>query len=74
MKYNIKTSIVKDSITQEISSEMNDIVTVISREVYDTKERQLINGLIKLGWTPPVKGVDDYTEDNLPCMELSSMR
>lgn len=57
MKYIMNTSIFRDGkIVQEVDTEHEDILTKIIREVFDTKEKQLIEALIKLGWTPPKEG------------------
>ena len=39
----------RDSRTQE------DIVTVLTREIINTKEDRVKQALIELGWTPPVE-------------------
>ena len=54
MKITINTSVENDSIIfQEIKSEYEEITQIISRTIVDTKEKQLREALIKLGWTPP---------------------
>lgn len=54
MKYTVSTDILKDErILQEIKHEHNDIETTIMRDVFDVKEKQLRDALVKLGWIPP---------------------
>ena len=41
------------NITQTVDHKIDKIINQISNEVYNVKEKQFINALIKLGWTPP---------------------
>jgi hypothetical protein len=59
IKYDINTTInYKDKrIIQDIRSpNIDNILQTIHRTILDTKEEQLRDALIKLGWTPP-KGI-----------------
>ena len=56
MKYTINTKIsINGIIDQIVVCEAKDCTEVsqISREIMDTKEAQVYEALIKLGWTPP---------------------
>lgn len=54
MKYTVKTTPMIDGrILQEVDLEAQNIVKNIMRDVLDTKEQQIKEALIKLGWTPP---------------------
>ncbi len=47
---------VKDScviVAQSIDDPMGDLVGRVTRHMIDTREKQIREGLIKLGWTPP---------------------
>lgn len=54
LKFDVKTTIdhEKGEILQELYSEMNNIVNVTQRQLFDTKEKELYEALVKLGWTP----------------------
>jgi DnaJ-class molecular chaperone len=55
MKVNVKTDIFEDGkIIQEVfTEEVPNIMNSLIRTVIDTKEIQVRQALIKLGWTPP---------------------
>ena len=55
MKYNFKTEVVGGKIHQGLSITKHALVTEIMEWVYDTKEKAIRQGLISLGWTPPVE-------------------
>lgn len=57
MKYYIETNIDKSVIEQNllISDECNKQIKYLARWVVDTREIQIREALIKLGWTPPSK-------------------
>ncbi len=59
MKFNLKTDIFNDKIIQELNYEREDIITKIFREMYDTKDKQFKDALVKLGWTPPIKDINN---------------
>lgn len=47
---------VKDScviVDQSIDDPMSDLVGRVTRYMIDTREKQIREGLIQLGWTPP---------------------
>lgn len=47
---------VKDScviVAQSIDDPMGDLVGRVTLHMIDTREKQIREGLIKLGWTPP---------------------
>jgi hypothetical protein len=47
---------VKDAcviVDQSIDDPMRDLVGRVTRYMIDTREKQIREGLIKLGWTPP---------------------
>ena len=56
MKYTINTKIlesgiIEQTLTESIESQID--VNQLTREIMDTKEAQVHEALIKLGWTPP---------------------
>ena len=54
-KYRITTTPFADGmIEQEEFSEWTDLRESIVRQILDTKEQQIRQSLIALGWTPPV--------------------
>lgn len=40
-------------VDQSIDDPMNDLVGRVTRYMIDTREKQIREGLIQLGWTPP---------------------
>lgn len=54
-KIKIETNVSKDGlILQEISRESyQGTIEIIIKQIFDTKEEQIKQALIKLGWTPP---------------------
>lgn len=47
---------VKDAcviVDQSIDDPMSDLVSRVTRYMIDTREKQIREGLIQLGWTPP---------------------
>ena len=58
MKYTINTKIlesgiIEQTLTESIEGQIG--VNQLTREIMDTKEAQVHEALIKLGWTPPVE-------------------
>lgn len=53
IKINIETRIEDIKVIQEINRETEGVLENMVRIVYDTREEQLRQALIKLGWTPP---------------------
>lgn len=55
MKFNISTTIFDDGkIVQEILlKERNDVAEVLKQVIIDTREAQIREALISLGWIPP---------------------
>ena len=56
--YKIATEVHENGeIEQKITRESSffDMSEVIVKEIFDTKEKQVREALIKLGWTPPVE-------------------
>ena len=54
MKYTVKTTPFTDGkILQIVDLESQNIIQTIMRDVLYTKEKQVKEALIKLGWTPP---------------------
>jgi len=49
VKYKVSTSIDHPLIIQEVTG----IYDSVQRRVIDTSERQVIEALVSLGWTPP---------------------
>lgn len=67
------TTTIDDSlIIQEVNCIHNSIVTRLTSDVCDTKEKEFKDGLIKIGWTPPKDDVLISEEMELPSMELTS--
>lgn len=55
-KFNINTNVYVSGLIEQIISKDDaflDDITVILREIFNTKEQQIREALIKLGWTPP---------------------
>lgn len=61
-EYKIETKIHHYSIHQKVYSVVENMVNQISSVVIDTKEKQFINALIKLGWTPPKDTKDKHSQ------------
>jgi hypothetical protein len=62
MKYKIDTDVFEGGIiSQELSSVDNigNVQTKISRWIVDTREEDIKQALIKLGWTPPDDSYDE---------------
>jgi hypothetical protein len=55
MKINVKVDIYVDGnlIVQDVSSEVDDKTSQLSRQVYDTSEKGFRDALAKMGWIPP---------------------
>ena len=53
MLYNIETGVHDKVITQEVEVTYDGIVFNFYKVVVDTKEKQMREALISLGWTPP---------------------
>ena len=54
LKISVDTSVTLDGrIIQENYTENNGIRENFIRSIFDTKEKQFKEALIKLGWTPP---------------------
>ncbi len=54
MKYTIKTTPMMDGrIIQEFTREHLGIEETMIRDMLNTKEKQVIQALIELGWRPP---------------------
>ena len=63
MKYTVKTTPFTDGkILQIVDLESENMIQTIMRDVLDTKEKQIKQALIKLGWTPPNGEITDCTQ------------
>ncbi len=59
--YTIKTRIRKryinhklqDCIEQDVQLKFNKVISHVSKTISNTQEKQFIDTLVKLGWTPP---------------------
>lgn len=52
--YKVTTGIVNDCIKQKVTyTGMDNIARTMAEDVSNTKEKQFISALIKLGWMPP---------------------
>jgi hypothetical protein len=56
VSFKVDTFIEGDIIKQEVSTGFQDMHTIVVRQIMDTKEEQIRQALIKLGWTPPKEG------------------
>jgi hypothetical protein len=56
VSFKVDTFIEGDIIKQEVSTSFLNMHTIVFRQIMDTQEEQIRQALIKLGWTPPVKG------------------
>ncbi len=55
MKLNVKvdTYVNGNLIVQDVSSVVDDKISQLSRQVYDTSEKGFRDALVKIGWMPP---------------------
>lgn len=54
--YDVKTDILEGEVIQQVVKywdSYTEAYTMISNQLYATKDKQLQEALIKLGWTPP---------------------
>jgi len=55
MKIGVDTEVSKNGkIIQTISSDLYNLETNLMRTIFDTRELQIREALIKLGWKPPL--------------------
>ncbi len=59
MIYNISTEIDGEIITQVSKITEGGVVFNLTKAIVNTKEKQMREALLKLGWTPPL----DYSND-----------
>lgn len=58
-KFEIKTQVIDNAIIeQETLSIVHDYKEQVVRQLFDTREKQIREALIKLGWTPPKENED----------------
>ena len=57
LKHGVSTNVQTNRIEQIYFSEFDNTTQVLMRTVLDTGEQQIIDALVKLGWTPPKKEV-----------------
>jgi hypothetical protein len=55
MKFDVKvdTYVNGNLIVQDVSSVVDDKISQLSRQVYDTSEKGFRDALVKMGWMPP---------------------
>ena len=71
VEYNIKTDVFGGRIIQEISCVDNNKTTRLSRWIVDTRDKDVHQALLKLGWKPPIQEVTTEAKCSLVCVAPS---
>lgn len=62
LDFNVSTEIQGDDIHTKIDMVMNGVIADTQRQIIKTKDAQVREALVKLGWTPPTSIVLPFSK------------